>query len=265
MPETEPKIDKKERLAMVGAKIEANILAETAPQPFFSENERQELRQLLVENGVNFAPFREGRAYHLESKNYFEQKDGTHASKFAMVNAALSPDKFRHLILSSLETTVTQPGGEVDKDAETQPLAEISTFAQSYLEMQLGRQTRPRFSPLTQAKRLFAAETSEESGEEPEWAKNVIYRIEAITASAYVLLRSLAYEDSAESEQFQTGKVARKQLRERLVRGKVRSFDEDDPARVAWEAKLSEEKNIRHLPVDTLSTVTKGLVNWPEA
>lgn len=257
MGEQEELSHSQEQLKMTGGAIEASIL-NSDTEPFINEEERLRWRERLAKNGVNFKPFEQGRAYHTESKTYLEQKEGTHASKFVMVNATLSPDKTRHLIKTSLTTAISQPGGAVQKGAEEeQKLDVILAFADEYLDKQLGRKSKPRFAPQNQA-----AATKVEIDEDT--AINVVYRIEAITASAYVFLRTLAYDETnaEEATKFQTGKVAGKQLRERLIRGKARSFSKEDPERAQWEARQSDEKNVRHLPAKTMGTIAQSLLGW---
>ncbi len=163
------------------------------------------------------------------------------------------------MIMAALEQAINQPGGDVIKASESErPSKEqILDYTSDYLEKQFGRKTPPRFAPQTQAARTHG-ELSETV------AENIIYRIEAITAATDVLLRTLSYEEAKAEEavKFQTGDVAKKQLRERLVRGKARSFAKDDPERAKWEARQSDEKNIRHLPEETLGTITQKLLGW---
>lgn len=259
MPETEAQTGPKEQLAVAGEQIEARILGETEPQPFLSESERLELRTILAENGVNFKPFQTGIAFHLESGEKLEMKDGTHASKFAMVTACLSREKFRRLVLSSLEQAIQQSGGAVIKVGAEKQFSdqEVLNFARGYLDKQFGRKTRPKFSPRTQGSR-WGVEIDEDT------ATNVIYRIEAITASAYILLRTLSFDaDNAETAaKFQTGTVANKQLRERMIRGKARSYPKGSPEREQWEVRQSDEKIVRHLPPKTLGTVARNFYGW---
>jgi hypothetical protein len=259
MNESVRETDKRERLAEAGRSIESAILTEAEPTPFFTETERLELRQMLTENGVNFKPFQNGKAVHLESGEILEMKDGTHASKFAMVTACLSREKFKVLALKSLEEALKQPGGAVVKaDAEIKSSdQEILDFANGYLEKQFGRKTRPKFAPRKQGAK-HGIDMDEDT------ATNTIYRLEAITASAYVLLRTFSYDvDSAEKAiKFQTGDVANKQLRERVIRGKTRSYPTESNGYKEWKTRQTDEKNIRHLPIGTLPIVTKQLWGW---
>lgn len=225
--------------------------------PFFSHEEWRTMTE-DIKSKASLENFRRGQV-HIPTRKYFKlgsdepmkkshyteaDCDGNSMRAQAdFVLAALGADRMEQLVLEAMMEMAVGFGGGVYKDEDRKSgvpepsIEETAEFGHSLMRTWI------------KAERGFSFDTKKWA-EGMGWKKNLIYRLEAIISSLYVLLRLASYESFADAEKFQQGEYFQSNFLVRLKRGQIKALK--DLGQTPPSHLESGEAIIRHITPNTL-------------